>query len=130
MLLSASEEALDDSSYHPTDLASLFRSGVYIGQMNSNLSRMNENISGAVNKGFNNLNRLTMLHTLTNMGTANLSVKYRFKGPTGTSSTACATGASAIGEAFRLIQLDEADVMLAGGSDECVNPITIYAAMK
>ena len=98
--------------------------------MNSNIPKMTENISNAALKGFNNINRLTMLNVLTNMGTANVSVKYAFKGPSGTTSTACSTGASAIGEAFRLIQLDEADVMIAGGSDETVNPVCIYASMK
>lgn len=91
---------------------------------------MTENISNACTKGVSAINRLMMLNVLTNMGTANISVKYGLKGPCGTSSTACATGATAIGEAFRLIQLDEADLMIAGGSDEVVNPVCIYSSLK
>ena len=94
-----------------------------MGSMNTNLPKLTESIQSGVTKGFDNINRLTMLNVLTNMGTANVVVKYGLKGPSITTSTACATGASAIGEAFRLIQLDEADVMIAGGSDEVVNPV-------
>ena len=101
-----------------------------MGSMNSNVVKITENISNAAIKGFSHINRLTMLNLLTNMGTANLSVKYGFKGPFGTASTACSTGATALGEAYRIIHLDEADVMVAGGSDEVVNPVTIYSSLK
>ena len=71
-----------------------------------------------------------MLNVLTNMGTANVSIKYGLKGPSSTISNACSTGASAIGEAYRNIQLGEADIMIAGGADEVVNPVCIYASLK
>lgn len=54
---------------------------------------------------------MTMLHVLNNMPTANISIKYKFKGPSGTAATACATGASSIGEGFRFIQLDEVRII-------------------
>lgn len=129
-MLAATEEALNNAQWIPKNREDLVRTGVYVGSMNSNLSKMGEHISAAAVKGFSQINRLMMLNVLTNMGTANISVKYGFQGPSGTSSTACATGATAIGEAFRLIQLDEADVMVAGGSDEVVNPICVYSAIK
>lgn len=64
------------------------------------------------------------------MGAANLSIKFQLKGPSLTTSNACSTGASAIGEGFKNIQLGEADVMLVGGADEVVNPVCIYSSMK
>jgi len=57
--------------------------------------------------GFENISRMTMLHVLNNMPTANVSIKYKFMGPSSTSATACATGASSIGEGLRFIQLGE-----------------------
>lgn len=128
-LFSAAEEALKSANW-TSKTSDLARTGVSIGSMNSNLVRMTESISTGVTKGFDHINRLTMLNVLTNMGTANLSVKYGLKGPSITTSTACATGSSAIGEAYRIIQLDEADIMIAGGSDEVVNPVCIHAAIK
>lgn len=66
---------------------------------------------------------------LSNMPTANVSIKYNLKGPSATASTACATGASAIGDAFRNIQLGEADVMIAGGSEDAVSPTNLHASI-
>ena len=57
--------------------------------------------------GYENINRLTMLHVLNNMPTANVSIKYKFMGPSSTNATACSTGASSIGDGFRFIQLGE-----------------------
>jgi 3-oxoacyl-[acyl-carrier-protein] synthase II len=51
-------------------------------------------------------------------------------GPSATASTACATGSSAIGDAFRNIQLGDAKVMLAGGSEDSLCPTNLYASMK
>ncbi len=48
-----------------------------------------------------------MLHVLSNMPSANVSIKFGLKGPSGSTSSACATGTSAIGEAYRNIQLGE-----------------------
>ena len=59
-----------------------------------------------------------MLHVLNNMPTANVSIKYKFMGPTSTSATACATGASSIGEGLRFIQLGEVDTYLDETSDK------------
>ena len=89
---------------------------------------------------------MMMLHVLNNMPAANVSIKYQFRGPSGTPATACATSSSAIGDAFRFIQLGEvslpkkyllnntrihkANVMVAGGSEEVVCPATIYSCIK
>jgi len=56
---------------------------------------------------YEQINRLTMLHVLNNMATANISIKYKFQGPSGTTASACATSAASIGEGMRMIQLSE-----------------------
>ena len=62
-----------------------------------------------------NINRLSMLHILSNVPAGTLNVKYQFYGPSMTVSTACASGLSSIVEAFKWIKLNDADLVLAGG---------------
>jgi 3-oxoacyl-[acyl-carrier-protein] synthase II len=60
------------------------------------------------------------------MGASMISIRFGFKGPLAAPSVACSTGGNAIGEAFRMIQKDEASVMLAGSSESAILPL-IYA---
>jgi 3-oxoacyl-[acyl-carrier-protein] synthase II len=57
------------------------------------------------------------------MAACTVSIKYGLKGPPSAPSVACSTGANAIGDAFRIIQRGDADIMLAGGSEACVTPL-------
>src|SRR5207237_9090231 len=61
-----------------------------------------------------------------------LSVRAGAKGPSSAPATACATGAHDIGDAFRIIERDEADVMFAGGSEAVITPLAVggFAAMR
>lgn len=102
-----------------------------IGVLGSNIPGLAASLVKVGAKGgYENISRLTMLHVLNNMPTANISIKYNFMGPSSTSATACSTGASSIGDGLRYIQLGEADVMVVGGSEESVNPTIIYASNK
>jgi len=60
---------------------------------------------------------------LTNMASGQVAIAFGARGPNKCSSTACASGAHAIGDAFRLIQWGDADVMIAGGNEAGINPI-------
>lgn len=71
-----------------------------------------------------------MLHVLTNIPSATLNVKYKFKGPTLTVSTACASGLSAIIEAAKWIQFGEADLVIAGGTEDIYNPLYIQSSLR
>jgi 3-oxoacyl-[acyl-carrier-protein] synthase II len=62
---------------------------------------------------------------LINLASGHVSIKYGFKGPNHSAVTACATGVHAIGDAARLIQLGDADVMVAGGAEAAVNKLGI-----
>jgi 3-oxoacyl-[acyl-carrier-protein] synthase II len=75
---------------------------------------------------------LWLLRHLPNMAAAHLSILHTAMGPNNTIVTACAAGTQAIGEAFRLINRGDADVMLAGGCDSRLEPhmLVAYAAMK
>jgi 3-oxoacyl-[acyl-carrier-protein] synthase II len=69
---------------------------------------------------------------IVNMASGLVSMRYGAKGPNSSVITACATGNHAIGDAFRIIQRDEADLMIAGGSEAIIIPLTIagFCAMK
>jgi 3-oxoacyl-[acyl-carrier-protein] synthase II len=62
---------------------------------------------------------------IVNMASGQLSLRYRLKGPNSAVITACATGNHAIGDAYRIIQRGEADLMLAGGSEAMINELCV-----
>jgi 3-oxoacyl-[acyl-carrier-protein] synthase II len=69
---------------------------------------------------------------IVNMAAGHLSIRYKLKGPTSAVVTACATGNHAIGDAFKIIQRGDADLMVAGGSEAIIDelPIGGFSAMK
>lgn len=75
----------------------------------------------------NTLFPLWILKYLPNMVAAHVSLAFNAQGPNNTIVTACAAGTQAVGEAFRLIARDDADIVLAGGADSRIDPLLILA---
>lgn len=118
--LAAAQQAVQDAGWtHPGEEQCL-RTGVMIG---SGIGGLQEIAKGAVliDKGLvRKLSPFFIPAALINLASGHVSIKYGFKGPNHSVVTACATGAHAIGDAARLIMLDDADVMVAGGSEAAI----------
>lgn len=69
---------------------------------------------------------------IANMASGHVAMRYHLLGPSSTVVTACATGTGSVGDAFRIIQRGEAEMMITGGSEACVTPMGIggFAVMK
>ncbi len=78
-------------------------------------------------RGADALFPLWILKYLPNMFAAHISMAFNAQGPNSTIATACAAGTQAVGEAFRLIARDDADIVLAGGADSRIDPLLMLA---
>ena len=108
------------------------RIGVNIGSGIGGLPMIEETHSELVNRGPRRVSPFFVPASIINMISGHVSIKYGFKGPNLAVVTACTTGLHAIGLAARLIEADDADVMIAGGAESCVSPLGIggFAAAR
>ena len=106
------------------------RVGVCLGSLASSTSKMLEQIEESAATSYKTVNRLSMLQILTNIPAATIGVQYKFKGPSLTVSSACASGLSAIVEAAKWIRLGEADVALAGAAEDVYNPLVTNSSIR
>jgi 3-oxoacyl-[acyl-carrier-protein] synthase II len=116
----AANEALDDAGWHPTDEEERERTGVMIGSGIGGLKFIEDGVNTINEKGPRRLTPFFLPATLINLAAGQVSIRNHFKGPNHAVVTACSTGAHAIGDAARLIQLDDADVMIAGGTESAI----------
>ncbi len=130
--LGAAIQAVEDSGWKPEDTESLERTGVMIGSGIGGLPSIERNSILVHEQGPRKLSPFFIPASLINLISGHLSIKYGFKGPNHAVVTACATGAHAIGDASRLIQYGDADVMVAGGAESAICRIGIagFAASR
>lgn len=118
--LAAAVQAVEDSGWKPQDEESRERTGVMIGSGIGGLPSIAEGALCIHEKGPRRLSPFFIPAALINLASGHVSIRYGFRGPNHAVVTACATGAHAIGDAARMIQLDDADVMVAGGTEAAV----------
>ena len=99
------------------------RIGVSMGCGMSSLRDITTTYQTMMDGGYRKLSPHFVPKLLTNSAAGRLSIEYGLQGPNCTASTACAAGSHAIGDAFRIIQRNQADIMLAGGSEASIEPV-------
>ncbi len=118
--MAAAKEALEDAGWQPEDEESLCRTGVLIGSGIGGLDEIHKTSTILNERGPRRISPFFVPAALINLTSGHVSIKYGFKGPNHSVVTACATGTHAIGDAARLVALDDADVMIAGGAEGAV----------
>ena len=124
--MAAADEAVRDANWMPEDEDERERTGVMIGSGIGGLSTIADTAIELHEKGpRRGVGPFFIPSALINLASGQVSIRYKFKGPNHAVVTACATGAHAIGDAARLIQYGDADVMVAGGAEASVCKIGV-----
>jgi 3-oxoacyl-[acyl-carrier-protein] synthase II len=118
--MAAADEAIEDSGWKPESYEDKCRTGVLIGSGIGGLATIAATAVELHEKGPRRISPFFIPSALINLASGQISIKHGLKGPNHAVVTACATGAHAIGDATRLIQLNDADVMVAGGTEASV----------
>ncbi len=108
------------------------RAGCIVGSGIGGLVVLEEQHKKLLEKGPGRVSPFFVPMMIINLAPGNISIRYGLKGPNWSPVSACATGAHAIGEAMRIIQRDEADVIVAGGSEAPITPLSVagFTSMK
>jgi 3-oxoacyl-[acyl-carrier-protein] synthase II len=113
------DSGLDFASEDP------FRCGVILGSGIGGLSEIEEQHSRLLEKGPEKVSAFTIPKLMVNAACGQLSIQYTLRGPSAAVATACASATNAMGEAFKAIQYDDADIMLTGGTEAALTPMGI-----
>jgi 3-oxoacyl-[acyl-carrier-protein] synthase II len=115
-----------------TDRVDASRFGVLVGSGIGGLETLLENYETLRTKGPDRVSPFFVPMIIINMASGVIAMRFGAKGPNSSVVTACATGNHAIGEAMRIIERGDADVMIAGGSEAIIVPLTIagFSQMK
>lgn len=129
--VAASQMAIEDSGIQITK-ENAERVGVIIGSGIGGLPTIEHYHKVYLEKGYRRITPFFIPMLIINLASGQVSIKFGAKGPNSAVATACATGSHAIGDAFRVIQRGDADVMIAGGSESVITPLAIggFAVMK
>lgn len=130
--VAAAKQAMEDSGWEPQSEEERYRAGVMIGSGIGGLPGIEEASIDLAARGPRRVSPFFITGRLINLVSGNVSIEFGLKGPNHAVVTACSTGAHAIGDAARLIQYDDADIMVAGGAEATICPIGIagFAACK
>jgi len=123
--VAAAKQAIVDSGWIASDENAQNRTGVIIGSGIGGLGSIADTANLLKERGPRRISPFFIPGSLINLVSGRVSIEHGFRGPNHSVSTACATGAHAIGDAARLIMFDDADVMVAGGSESPITEIGI-----
>lgn len=121
--VAASLNALQDAKLKIGEDADPDRCGVYVGSGIGGLGTWEEQHRILLEKGPKRVSPFFIPMMIANMASGQISMLVGAKGPNSTAVTACATGTHSIGDSFKLIQRDDADIMICGGAEATIRPI-------
>lgn len=123
--LGATQEAVSQANWMPEDEGEKSRTAVIIATGVGGFPAITTAVETVSQRGPRRLSPFVVPSFLPNLAAGHVSIRYGFSGPIGCPVTACAASAQAIGDGMRLIMTGEADVAVCGGSDACVDPVSI-----
>jgi 3-oxoacyl-[acyl-carrier-protein] synthase II len=131
LAVGAAQQAMDDSGFAPSD-ALKEQTGTFIGVGMCALENLEKNCMALYEKGPRRVSPYFIPSTISNLAPGQVSMRFDLKGPSYTTTSACSSGAHAIGEAFKWIQRGGMDAALAGGAEAAVTPLGVagFTAMR
>jgi 3-oxoacyl-[acyl-carrier-protein] synthase II len=127
MAIHAAEEAIGQAGWQPASETERERTGTIIASGVGGFLTIMHAADTTWTKGTRRLSPFTVPSFLVNMAAGQVSIRHGFKGPLGAPVTACAASVQAIGDAVRIIGTGEADVVLAGGAEACIDRVSLGA---
>jgi 3-oxoacyl-[acyl-carrier-protein] synthase II len=129
--MAAAELAVADAGIPRADLQS-DRAGTYVGSGIGGLGSIEENHKVLLEKGPDRVSPFFLIQTIINEASGQISIRYGAKGPNCANVTACSTGTHAIGDSFRMIARGDADIMISGGAEAPLTPLSLagFTAIK
>jgi len=129
--IAASEFAMQDSALK-IDPSNAARVGVYIGSGIGGFGVIEATHTALMQGGPRKISPFFIPASIVNLASGWVSIRFGAKGPNSATSTACTTGAHAVGDSFKIIARGDADAMICGGSEGCITPLGIggFCAMR
>ena len=130
--IAAADEAVEDAGWKPEDDEGQERTGVLIGSGIGGLESIYKTAITLHESGPRKVSPFFIPAALINLASGQVSIRHKFKGPNHSVVTACAPGAHAIGDSARLIKYGDADMMIAGGGEATITPMTFagFSSMR
>ncbi len=130
--IAAAEEAMKSSGLQVKDDESANRVGVHIGSGIGGFDVIEREHSNLLAGGPRKISPFFIPASIANLAAGHVSIRYHAKGPNECTSTACTSSAHSVGDAFKIIARDDADVMIAGGAEAAITPMGVggFAAMR
>src|SRR5687767_9069433 len=134
--IAAATEAMADSAFDltdgkfPAELAE--NAGTYISSGIGDFWAIEREHSKLLNEGPDRVSPFFIVSAIVNLAAGQVSIRFGAKGPNSATATACSAGAHAIGDSFKIIQRGDADVMIAGGAESAITPMSVagFASMR
>ena len=135
--IAAATEAMKDAGFSlteegkfPADVAE--NAGTYISSGIGDFWAIEREHSKLLQDGPDRVSPFFIVSAIVNLAAGQVSIRYGAKGPNSATATACSAGAHAIGDSFRIIQRGDADIMICGGAESAITPMSVagFASMR